>query len=122
VDKEHDRPRRLARLGRTDPLAKHPQGDIALLGPVFAAPDFAAFGWNGGRGAGGGSRGYAKTDPSDTQSPENGAARQRISGMQHASSPRHGFLWTKSNSGSDGLKEARAAPQEHHRASMPSIG
>ena len=44
VDEEQHRPRRLAGLRRADPLAEHPQGNVALLGPVFAAPDLAAFG------------------------------------------------------------------------------
>ena len=35
MDEEDDRPRRLAGLGRADPLAKHPQGNVALSGPVF---------------------------------------------------------------------------------------
>src|SRR5438270_482904 len=42
VDEEQHRPRWLAGLRRAEPLAVHPQGNIALPGPVFAAPDFLA--------------------------------------------------------------------------------
>src|SRR6267154_4521849 len=47
MDEEQHRPRRLARLRRAEPLAKHPQRDVALLGPVFAAPDLTSFRWRG---------------------------------------------------------------------------
>ena len=50
MDKEHHRPRRLTGLRRADPLAEHPQGNVALFGPVFAAPDLAAFRGYRGRG------------------------------------------------------------------------
>jgi len=80
VDKEHDRPRRLARLGRADPLAKHPQGNVALLGPVFVAPDFAALGSNRRRSLRRHRRGrrYAKTETF-----ENRAPRHPIFGIRH---------------------------------------
>src|SRR3979411_1841817 len=40
MDEEQHRPRRPPRFWRAEPLAIHPQRDIALLCPVFAAPDF----------------------------------------------------------------------------------
>jgi len=39
VNEEQHRARRLAGLWLAEPLAIHPQGNIALLRPVFAAPD-----------------------------------------------------------------------------------
>jgi len=42
VHEEQHRPRRLARLRRAQPLAVHPQRDVALLRPVFVAPDLRA--------------------------------------------------------------------------------
>src|SRR3569832_2322223 len=42
MHEEYDRLRRLARLRRTDALAEYPQGHIALLRPIFVAPDLAA--------------------------------------------------------------------------------
>src|SRR5690242_14735130 len=104
MDKEHDGPCGFAGLGRADPLAKHPQGDIALLGPVFVAPDLAAFRRNGGCGLRGDRGGYAKAEPTNTYSPEKRASRQRISGLRHVSSPRHVLARANSNSGPDGLK------------------
>ena len=40
VHQEQHRQRCLARLRRADALAEHVERDVALLGPVFAAPDF----------------------------------------------------------------------------------
>src|SRR5690349_941206 len=111
MDKEHDGPRWLAGLGRADPLAKHPQGNVALPGPVFAAPDLAAFQGNGGRGLGGDRGGYAETKPANAKSFEQRASRQRISGVRHASSPRHVVAQMNSTSGRDGLKQVCAASQ-----------
>src|SRR4029078_10887848 len=93
-----------AGVGRADPLAKHPQGDIALLGPVFVAPDLAAFRRNGGCGLRGDRGGYAKAKPTNTYAPEKRASCQRISGLRHVSSPRHVLARVNSNSGPDGLK------------------
>jgi hypothetical protein len=42
--------------------------------------------------------------------------------MRHASSPRHVVARISSTSGRDGLKQACAASQEHHRAITPGIG
>src|ERR1700722_7225282 len=44
MDEEQHRPRRLAGLRRADPLAEHPERDVALFRPVPAAPDLAALG------------------------------------------------------------------------------
>src|SRR2546426_5752621 len=39
MHQEQDRKWRFARLGRAGALAEHVQRDVALLGPVFVAPD-----------------------------------------------------------------------------------
>jgi hypothetical protein len=87
VHEEHDGPGRLARLRRADALAVHPQRNVALLGPVLAAPDIAGFRSIHGRRlrshrathAGGG---HARADALDQRTP-----RQRIFGTRHGSSP-----------------------------------
>src|SRR5207245_11192746 len=45
-DEAPHRRRRLAGFLSADPLAKHPQRNVALFGPVFTAPDFATLGRN----------------------------------------------------------------------------
>src|SRR5882757_171205 len=78
MNKEQDRPRRLAGFRRPHPLAIHPQGNVAFLGPVFAAPDLAALGTRRARawrrqGAGETSGHEAKPGPLDNRAP-----RQRM--------------------------------------------
>jgi hypothetical protein len=88
VDEEHDRSRRLARLGRADPLAKHPQRNVALPGPVFAAPDFTALRFDRRRSLRRHRRGrrHAKAK---TKLFEHRASRDLIPGVRHDLSPRH---------------------------------
>src|SRR5229473_1412314 len=78
MNKEQDRPRRLAGFRRPHPLAIHPQGNVAFLGPVFAAPDLAALGTRRARawrrqGAGESSGHEANPGPLDDRAP-----RQRM--------------------------------------------
>src|SRR6266702_4762480 len=83
MNKEQDRPRRLAGFRRPHPLAIHPQGNVAFLGPVFAAPDLAALGTRRARawrrqGAGETSGHEAKPGPLDDRAP-----RQRMIELFH---------------------------------------
>src|SRR6266478_9690090 len=78
MNKKQDRPRRLAGFRRPHPLAIHPQGNVAFLGPVFAAPDLAALRTRRARawrrqGAGETSGHEAKPGPLDDRAP-----RQRV--------------------------------------------
>ncbi len=86
MDEEEDRPRRLAGLGRAEPLAKHPQGHIALLGPVFAAPDLAAFCCRACVLGGKRSR-DASGNEAQSRALDDGAPPQRLIEFFHDSSP-----------------------------------
>jgi hypothetical protein len=86
VNEEQHRPRRLTGLGRAEPLAKHPQRNIAFLGPVFAAPDLAALRWRGTRALRrGGTRqsGDHAGTKSKAGAPDDRATRQRMIKICH---------------------------------------
>ncbi len=86
VDKEKDRPRWLAGLWRAEPLAKHPQGNVALLGPVFAAPDLASLCSRSGV-LGRKRSGDASGNEAQSRSLDDGAPPQRLIEFCHDSSP-----------------------------------
>src|SRR5271169_5153615 len=86
MDEKQDRPRRLAGFGCADPLAEHPQRHIALLGPVFAAPDLAAF-RRGDSILGRKRGGDASGDDAQPRALDEGTASQRLIELCHDSSP-----------------------------------
>src|SRR3954465_13127504 len=82
MHEEQHRAGRLAGLRRAQPLAVHPQGDVALLRPVFVAPDLRAV------PRGGDSlpcRQCAETagDESKAGAPDDGATRQPMIEIRH---------------------------------------
>src|SRR5882757_4449004 len=93
VNEKQHRPRGLAGLWRAEPLAVHPQGNVALLRPVFAAPDFALR-----RRRDSAWRGQRTTDSSGHEAKpralDDGSPRQWVVQMFHAPSDQAiRFLW-----------------------------
>jgi hypothetical protein len=83
VDEEQHRPRWLAGLRCAETLAIHPQGNIALLGPVFAAPDFAALARGCSRGPDWQRLRQRARDETEPCAPDDGAPSQNSIEMRH---------------------------------------
>src|SRR6516164_10744530 len=84
VHEKHHGLRRLARLRCAQALAIHPQGNVALLGPIFVAPDFAALDGCSLRGQ---RAGECAGNKAEAGALDDVAAYQRIFQMSHGVRP-----------------------------------